>query len=98
MGGAGNARYHQLGPVADLRAELPGVLRSHLHGLAPGGRIDHPVVGLGLFALALADLTDVDDDGRFLLRGRQADLLEIAGTRASWATARSNTGARSSLR
>ena len=57
---AAHARYHQLGPVADLRAELPGVLRSHLHGLAPGGRIDHPVVGLGLFALALADLTDAN--------------------------------------
>ena len=31
----------------------------------------------------LADLVEVGDDGRFLLRGRQADLLEIAGKRAS---------------
>ena len=31
----------------------------------------------------LADRVDLDDDGRFLLRGRQADLLEIAGKRAS---------------
>ena len=33
----------------------------------------------------LADLVEVGDDGRFLLRGRQADLLEIAGKRASLA-------------
>ncbi len=31
----------------------------------------------------LADLVEVEDDGRFHLRGRQADLLEIAGKRAS---------------
>ena len=31
----------------------------------------------------LADLVEVDDAGRFLLRGRDADLLEIAGKRAS---------------
>jgi acyl-coenzyme A synthetase/AMP-(fatty) acid ligase len=31
----------------------------------------------------LADRVEVGDDGRFLLRGRQADLLEIAGKRAS---------------
>jgi acyl-coenzyme A synthetase/AMP-(fatty) acid ligase len=33
--------------------------------------------------VALADLVEVEDDGRFQLRGRQADLLEIAGKRAS---------------
>nr|WP_243720438.1 AMP-binding protein [Luteimonas aestuarii] len=33
--------------------------------------------------VALADLVEVHGDGRFLLRGRQADLLEIAGKRAS---------------
>jgi acyl-coenzyme A synthetase/AMP-(fatty) acid ligase len=33
--------------------------------------------------VALADLMDVQGDGRFHLRGRQADLLEIAGKRAS---------------
>jgi acyl-coenzyme A synthetase/AMP-(fatty) acid ligase len=33
--------------------------------------------------VALADLVEVEDDGRFHLRGRQADLLEIAGKRAS---------------
>ena len=37
--------------------------------------LDAPVV--------LADLVEVDADGRFLLRGRSADLLEIAGKRAS---------------
>ena len=34
-------------------------------------------------AVVLADLVEVDDAGRFLLRGRDADLLEIAGKRAS---------------
>ena len=33
--------------------------------------------------VALADLVEVDGDGHFQLRGRQADLLEIAGKRAS---------------
>ncbi|MEO6103665.1 MAG: AMP-binding protein, partial [Pseudoxanthomonas sp.] len=33
--------------------------------------------------VALADLVEVEEDGRFHLRGRQADLLEIAGKRAS---------------
>jgi len=34
-------------------------------------------------AVALADLVEATPDGRFILRGRQADLLEIAGKRAS---------------
>jgi acyl-coenzyme A synthetase/AMP-(fatty) acid ligase len=34
-------------------------------------------------ATMLADLVEFDDAGRFLLRGRDADLLEIAGKRAS---------------
>ena len=33
--------------------------------------------------VALADLVELDAEGRFHLRGRQADLLEIAGKRAS---------------
>ncbi|MEP6634625.1 MAG: AMP-binding protein, partial [Luteimonas sp.] len=33
--------------------------------------------------VALADLVEVESDGRFRLRGRHADLLEIAGKRAS---------------
>ncbi len=35
--------------------------------------------------VALADLVEAEADGRFRLRGRQADLLEIAGKRASLA-------------
>ncbi|HET6396549.1 MAG TPA: AMP-binding protein, partial [Pseudoxanthomonas sp.] len=35
--------------------------------------------------VALADLVEVGDDGRFALCGRQADMLEIAGKRASLA-------------
>lgn len=35
--------------------------------------------------VALADLTEVLGDGRFIVHGRQADLLEIAGKRASLA-------------
>ncbi|HEY5971438.1 MAG TPA: AMP-binding protein [Pseudoxanthomonas sp.] len=34
-------------------------------------------------AVVLADLVELEPDGRFHLRGRQADLLEIAGKRAS---------------
>jgi acyl-coenzyme A synthetase/AMP-(fatty) acid ligase len=56
---------------------LPGV---HLHP-KPGGTLVHaahlPV------PVALADLVELESDGRFHLRGRQADLLEIAGKRAS---------------
>ncbi|MGO4776131.1 AMP-ligase, partial [Lysobacter sp. 2RAB21] len=33
--------------------------------------------------VVLADLMEVEADGRFVLRGRSADLLEIAGKRAS---------------
>ena len=33
--------------------------------------------------MALADLVEIVDNGRFELRGRQGDLLEIAGKRAS---------------
>lgn len=55
---AAHARHGRLDLVTHLRAELPGILRSHLAGKAPGGRVDHPVVGLGLFALGMADLTN----------------------------------------
>ncbi|WP_081770010.1 AMP-binding protein [Luteimonas huabeiensis] len=56
---------------------LPGV-RLHPQPDGTGVEADHlaaPVV--------LADLMQLLPDGRFLLRGRQADLLEIAGKRAS---------------
>lgn len=56
---------------------LPGV---RLHP-KPDGTLIHaahlPV------PVALADLVELESDGRFHLRGRQADLLEIAGKRAS---------------
>lgn len=34
-------------------------------------------------SVVLADLVEMDSDGRFMLRGRNADLLEVAGKRAS---------------
>jgi acyl-coenzyme A synthetase/AMP-(fatty) acid ligase len=56
---------------------LPGV---HVHP-KPDGTLIHaahlPV------PVTLADLVELESDGRFHLRGRQADLLEIAGKRAS---------------
>lgn len=56
---------------------LPGVrLVSQPDGtLADAAHLDAPVV--------LADLVELLPDGRFELRGRNADLLEIAGKRAS---------------
>lgn len=59
--------------------------------LCPGVRLqprpDGTVVSAPHLAqpVLLADLVEVEGDGRFLLRGRQADLLEIAGKRASLA-------------
>lgn len=56
---------------------LPGVtVQSHPDGsLVYAAHLPSPV--------ALADVVEVDRDGSFQLRGRQADLLEIAGKRAS---------------
>ncbi len=63
--------------IEDAWTPLPGV---RLHPQPDGTQVQashlaHPVT--------LADLMDVQADGRFLLRGRQADLLEVAGKRAS---------------
>lgn len=53
----------------------------HLHPQPDGTRVERPSLPT---PLVLADLVELVDDGRgFLLRGRQADLLEIAGKRAS---------------
>ena len=53
----------------------------HLHPQPDGTRVERPSLPTPLL---LADLVELVDDGRgFLLRGRQADLLEIAGKRAS---------------
>ncbi|MFL6591936.1 MAG: AMP-binding protein [Luteimonas sp.] len=61
----------------DAWTPLPGV---HVQA-QPDGSLVH---ALHLPApVALADLVETMPDGRFLLRGRQADLLEIAGKRAS---------------
>ena len=61
----------------DAWTPLPGV---RLHPKPDGTLIhaDHLPV-----PVALADLVELESDGRFHLRGRQADLLEIAGKRAS---------------
>lgn len=56
---------------------LPGV---HLLPQPDGTAVHAPHLGQ---AVVLADLVEVLADGRFELRGRNADLLEIAGKRAS---------------
>jgi acyl-coenzyme A synthetase/AMP-(fatty) acid ligase len=58
---------------------LPGV---RLQPQPDGTLVDAPHLSA---PVALADLLDVGADGRFRLRGRRADLLEIAGKRASLA-------------
>jgi len=55
----------------------PGV---HLQPAAEGALVSGPHLPA---PVALADRIEVDGDGRFRLLGRQADLLEIAGKRAS---------------
>ncbi|QOW19744.1 acyl-CoA synthetase [Lysobacter ciconiae] len=56
---------------------LPGVcLAAQPDGTrVRAAHLEHPVV--------LADVVELQPDGRFVLRGRHADLLEIAGKRAS---------------
>jgi acyl-coenzyme A synthetase/AMP-(fatty) acid ligase len=56
---------------------LPGV---HLHPQPDGSLVHAPHLPT---PVALADLVELTPLGCFLLRGRQADLLEIAGKRAS---------------
>ena len=58
---------------------LPGV---RLHPRPDGTLVDAPHLAT---PTGLADLVELEADGRFLLRGRNADLLEIAGKRASLA-------------
>ncbi len=56
---------------------LPGV---HVHPKPDGTVVQAAHLPL---PVTLADLVELEGDGRFHLRGRQADLLEIAGKRAS---------------
>ncbi|MGN6788072.1 MAG: AMP-binding protein [Rhodanobacteraceae bacterium] len=51
-----------------------------LHPQPDGTRIEAPQL---LQPTVLADIVELDDDGSFRLRGRNTDLLEIAGKRAS---------------
>ncbi|MGH8152444.1 MAG: AMP-binding protein [Rhodanobacteraceae bacterium] len=51
-----------------------------LHPQPDGTRIEAPQLAQ---PVVLADLVELRDDGRFRLRGRSTDLLEIAGKRAS---------------
>ena len=55
----------------------PGIT---LHPQPDGAQVDAPQL---LHPVTLADLVELVEGGRFLLRGRNADLLEIAGKRAS---------------
>jgi acyl-coenzyme A synthetase/AMP-(fatty) acid ligase len=55
----------------------PGIA---LHPQPDGAQVDAPQL---LHPVALADLVELAECGRFILRGRNADLLEIAGKRAS---------------
>jgi acyl-coenzyme A synthetase/AMP-(fatty) acid ligase len=61
----------------DAWTPLPGV---HLASQPDGTAVHAPHLPL---PVVLADLVEVHADGRFMLRGRNADLLEIAGKRAS---------------
>ena len=51
-----------------------------LHPQPDGTRVEAPQLEQ---PVVLADIVDLQDDGRFRLRGRSTDLLEIAGKRAS---------------
>ncbi len=71
--------------IASRRTALTGTWRlyddTRLQPLEDGTRVERPSL---VEPITLADRVQLVDDGRgFLLRGRQADLLEIAGKRAS---------------
>lgn len=68
---------HRRTAVEDLWTLYPGVA---LHPQPDGTQVDAPQL---MEPVVLADLVDVSGCGRFRLCGRNADLLEIAGKRAS---------------
>ncbi len=68
---------HRRTACADAWTPYAGVT---LHPQPDGTRIEAPQL---VHPVVLADLVELLDDGRFRLRGRNTDLLEIAGKRAS---------------
>ncbi|MEO7149754.1 MAG: AMP-binding protein [Rhodanobacteraceae bacterium] len=68
---------HRRTAAEELWTLYPGVA---LHPQPDGAQVDAPQL---MEPVVLADLVDVSDCGRFRLCGRNADLLEIAGKRAS---------------
>jgi len=68
---------HRRTAVEECFTLYPGIA---LHPQPDGAQVDAPQL---LHPMVLADLVELAEGGRFLLRGRNADLLEIAGKRAS---------------
>ena len=68
---------HRRSAHADAWTPYPGVT---LHPQPDGTRVEAPQL---VQPVVLADIVELLDDGRFRLRGRNTDLLEIAGKRAS---------------
>ncbi|HXS73194.1 MAG TPA: AMP-binding protein [Rhodanobacteraceae bacterium] len=68
---------HRRTAVEECFTLYPGVT---LHPQPDGAQVDAPQL---MQAVVLADLVELSEGGRFRLCGRNADLLEIAGKRAS---------------
>jgi acyl-coenzyme A synthetase/AMP-(fatty) acid ligase len=68
---------HRRTAHVDAWTPYPGVA---LHPQPDGTRVEAPQLAQ---PVVLADVVEVHDDGRFSLRGRNTDLLDIAGKRAS---------------
>ena len=68
---------HRRAATEECFTLYPGIA---LHPQPDGAQVDAPQL---LQPVVLADLVELGEGGRFRLRGRNADLLEIAGKRAS---------------
>ncbi|HEX6612647.1 MAG TPA: AMP-binding protein [Rhodanobacteraceae bacterium] len=68
---------HRRTAIEECFTLYPGIA---LHPQPDGAQVDAPQL---VQPVALADLVEGLEGGRFILRGRNADLLEIAGKRAS---------------